>query len=29
VFATGLFGALALAERGFPVLREDPALVPA
>jgi hypothetical protein len=29
VFATGLFGALALAERGFPALRERPALVPA
>jgi hypothetical protein len=29
VFATGLFGALTVAERGFPVLRERPALVPA
>jgi hypothetical protein len=29
MFATGLFGTLALAERGFPVLRELPALVSA
>jgi hypothetical protein len=29
VFATGLFGALAVAERGFPVLRERPVLVSA
>jgi hypothetical protein len=29
VFATGLFGALAVAERGFPALRERPALVSA
>jgi hypothetical protein len=29
VFAAGLFGALALAERGFPVLREQPAVTTA
>ena len=29
VFATALFGALALAERGFPILREQPAPVSA
>jgi hypothetical protein len=29
VFATGLFSALAVAERGFPVLRERPVLVSA
>ena len=29
VFATALFGALAVAERGFPVLREQPALAAA
>jgi hypothetical protein len=29
VFATALFGGLALAERAFPVLRERPALAPA